>query len=74
MKTTRIRKERIKRGWTQNFVADYCGVAAQTVCDWEKGRHRPTYDTLDKLEELFGLSHRELFAPADDEKPFSSTN
>jgi len=73
MKTTRLRIERSKRGWTQNYVADYCGVAAQTVCDWEKGRHKPTYDTLDKLEELFGLRRPELFAICDND-PFSSTN
>ena len=70
MKTTRIRKERIIRGWTQNYVAGYCGVAAQTVCDWEKGRHKPTYDTLDKLEELFGLKRPELFALVNDDDSF----
>ena len=74
MNTTRIRIERIKRGWTQNYVADYCGVAAQTVCDWEKGRHKPTYDTLDKLEELFGLRRPALFEIVNDSEPFSSTN
>lgn len=60
-----LRKERIARGWTQAYVAEQCGVSYQVVCDWENGRRKPSYEVLCKLEDLFQLSHRELFAPAD---------
>lgn len=66
-KSTRLRKERIKKGWTQNYVADYCDVSPQTVCDWEKGRHRPSYDALDKLEELFCMNRPQLLEQMSDD-------
>ncbi len=59
-----MRQERIRRGWTQEYVAQKCGVSMQTVCDWEKNRRKPSYDVLVKLENLFGLTHRELFGAA----------
>ncbi|QIB69757.1 helix-turn-helix transcriptional regulator [Aminipila butyrica] len=75
MKTiiTRLRIERINRGWTQEYVADELGISKTSVHDIEKGKQLPSYKVLVKLENLFNLSHRELLA-AVDEKPFSPTN
>lgn len=56
-----MRRERVKRGWTQEYVAEKCGVSPQVVCDWERGRRKPSYAVLVKLEDLFGMTHRELF-------------
>lgn len=65
-----LRQERIQRGWTQEYVAEKCGVSPQTVCDWENNRRKPSFDVLVKLLELFGYDDfRPLFAPADDDKP-----
>ena len=61
---TRMKVERKKRGWTQQYVAEKCQVSFQTVCDWENYRRKPSYDVLCKLEDLFGMSHRELFGAA----------
>lgn len=59
-----MRRERIRRGWTQDYVAQKCGVSVQTVCDWEKNRRKPSYDILVKLLELFECNDpRLLFAP-----------
>lgn len=59
-----MRQERIKRGWTQDYVAKKCGVSYQTVCDWENNRRKPSYDVLVKLLELFECNDpRLLFAP-----------
>ena len=60
--TPALRQERVKRGWTLTFVADACGVSAQAVCDWEHNRRRPSYEVLVRLEDLFQLNHRTLFA------------
>lgn len=66
MSTIRLRQERINRGWTLEFVALKTGTKKQSVCDWEKCRHIPSYKVLVKLENLFNLSHRELFAQLPD--------
>lgn len=72
MKTT-IRQERIKRGWTQKYVAEKCDVSVQLVCDWENNRRKPSYDVLVKLLDLYGYNDpRQLFAAAD-EDTLSST-
>lgn len=66
-----ITKEREKRNWTQIYVASELGTTKQSVCNWEKGRSFPRKNILDNLETLFNLTHRELFAPAKEEDPFS---
>lgn len=63
--TVALRNERIKRGWTLDFVAKACDVSAQAVCDWEHNRRKPSYEALTKLEDLFEVSHRELFGAPD---------
>lgn len=60
-----MRQERIRRGWTQIYVAQKCGVSIQTVCDWENNRRKPSYDVLVKLLDLFDYSDpRKLFGAA----------
>lgn len=61
-----IRQERIKRGWTQKYVANKVGVTLSTVQKIETGQRAPSYDVLVKLENLFKLPHRQLFAVIDD--------
>lgn len=64
-----LRQERIRRGWTQEYVAEKCGVSPQTVCDWENNRRKPSYNVLVKLLDLFEYNDiRLLFAPADEKK------
>lgn len=62
MKKMALAQERINRNWTQQYVAEKCGVSPQTVCDWENSRRKPSYDVLVKLLDLFGYSDpRKLF-------------
>lgn len=56
-----IRQERIKRGWTQEFVAKQAGLTLTAIQKIETGQRNPSYPVLVKLEDLFGLPHRELF-------------
>lgn len=56
--------ERSKRGWTQSYVAQKTGIARTMVALLETGKRKPSYEVLVKLEDLFGMTHRELFAEA----------
>lgn len=70
----KLTTERKRLCLTQVQLAQKIGASPQLVCDWEKGRSFPSRALLIKLEDLFDMTHRELFAPANDDKPFSSTN
>ena len=60
-----LRQERIKRGWTQDYVAQKCGVSYQTVFDLENSRRKPSFDVLVKLLDLFYINDpRTIFAEA----------
>lgn len=68
-----IRKERIKRHWTLDYVAEKTGTSKATIQMIETGQRKPSYDVLVKLEDLFHKNHRKLFAVADD-TPISHQN
>ena len=63
----KIRQERILRGWTQEYMAKSVSVTRTQISDIENGISKPSYEVLVKLEDLFNMDHRELFAPACDE-------
>ncbi|MGD9566860.1 MAG: helix-turn-helix domain-containing protein [Sedimentibacter sp.] len=71
MSTIRLRQERINKGWTLEYVANKLNVTKQSICDWEHGRHIPTYKVLSQLENLFNLSHRDLLQQVPDENILS---
>ncbi len=62
-----MRQERIRRGWTQGFVARQIGVSQQAVRQIECGQIKPSYAALIKLEDLFEMTHRQLFSIWEDE-------
>lgn len=65
-----LRQERIRRGWTQHFVAEQIGTTKTTVQMLETGQRKPSYDVLIKLLDLFGYSDpRALFGAATPNKP-----
>lgn len=67
-KITRMRYERIKNGWSLEYVADYLGITNQAVSKIELLKtQNPSYDILVKLENMFGLTHRQLFMLIDDD-------
>ena len=63
-----MKQERIKRGWTCEQVAEAVGVNAETIRLLETGQRNPSYHVLIKLENLFKLSHRQLFGDVPDLK------
>ncbi len=59
---SRMRYERIKKGWTLDYVSMQVGISNQAVSKIELMKTKnPSYNIIVKLENLFGLSHRELF-------------
>lgn len=56
-----MRKEREKRGWSCEYVAEKVGLSEEAIRLLETGQRNPSYPVLVKLEDLFQMSHRELF-------------
>ena len=67
MSKLRIRVERIDKDWTQEYVGQQVGITKVSIHDIETGKSKPSYDVLCKLENLFNLSHRQLFEVVDEE-------
>ena len=60
---TKMRYERIKNGWSLNYVASKVGISNQAISKIELQKTKnPSYDIIVSLEDLYGLSHRELFS------------
>lgn len=53
---------RIKKGYTQAYVAKELGVTPAAVSKWENGSAKPRYEALLKLAELLDVSSEELIA------------
>lgn len=61
MSTNYLRERRIKRGLSQNDVAQKLQVKRSTVSMWETDRSFPRADKLPQLARLLGCSIDELF-------------
>lgn len=63
VKMSRLRQERIKRGWTAEEVAKNIGVTTSAVLHWETNRTTPAVDSAIKLARLYKVDVNELFLP-----------
>lgn len=52
----KLRDKRKKLGFTLAYVSKHLGVAPCTYCAYEKGRRKPSFQTLVKLAKLYGCS------------------
>jgi transcriptional regulator with XRE-family HTH domain len=50
-----LRRARIARGWTQQFVADALGVKRTRVTQWELGKGNPHGAMIRSVALLLGL-------------------
>mgnify|MGYP001660680281 CR=1 FL=1 len=66
-----IKQDRISKGWTQANVARNLNITEQAYQLIETARRNPSYEVLVKIENLFGKTHRELFAVASDNPSIS---
>ncbi|AYG01786.1 helix-turn-helix domain-containing protein [Lactococcus allomyrinae] len=56
-----IKEYRKASGWSQSKLADKLFFTKSTVCDWEKGRTEPNFETLTKLIKLLHIDVIKLF-------------
>lgn len=56
-----IREERTTRRWSQNQLAEFCGVDQPTIQRWEKGKTWPQPKYVKKLAEVFHIDETDLF-------------
>src|SRR5436305_2613170 len=62
----RLRQERLRRNWSQNYVAEKLGTTKVTISRWERGSQQPNITSRQELCKLFGMSAEELgLLPAD---------
>lgn len=52
----RIKEEREKRQWTQDYLAETLNVSRQTISKWEVGSTYPDIDRLLQISNLFGIT------------------
>lgn len=55
-----MRQERIRRGWTQEYVANKIGITKAAIHDIEIGRRIGSIPVWDALEDLFQIPQRIL--------------
>ena len=63
---SQIKALRLRKGVTQESVAQHFGITAQAVSKWECGSSVPDIGMLPGLSAYFGVSIDELFALSDD--------
>jgi transcriptional regulator with XRE-family HTH domain len=60
MITSIIKRLRKNAGITQKNLASLCGVAQNTVSQWENGVATPTREHTRRLAEIFGMAFESL--------------
>src|SRR5436190_18844131 len=63
-----LQRERKKRGWAQEEVANKIGGHSKTVSRWERGLSTPSLYYQQKLAEIFEQSIEELGFPIEPEE------
>lgn len=64
-----LRKYRLERGWTLDYVAKQIGVTKTAIHDLEVGKRIGSIPVWDALEDLFNLPQRQLREKAPDGNP-----
>lgn len=52
----RIHEFRLSKGLTQDEFAEKCGLSRSTVARYEAGVVTPSFDTLQRMAKVFGIS------------------
>ncbi len=63
----RLEEERLRRGWTQQELADRVEVSRQTVISLERGRYNPSIILAFKLARLLDIRIEDLFTYEENE-------
>ena len=65
----RIKDARLRKGWTQQQLADAVGVSQPAIGLWERGKRDILADNLMALAKALGVSVEELAGMLDDQEP-----
>jgi transcriptional regulator with XRE-family HTH domain len=68
----RIKRNRIKVGWTQGDLAEKVGVSQMTVSNWEAGKAHPKPDQKAHIFSLLGVAKPEPKGSAEESAPETS--
>ncbi|MGW1802044.1 helix-turn-helix domain-containing protein [Streptomyces sp. NPDC001984] len=60
---------RNERGWSRKDLAERSGLSYPYISQLENGDREPSFDTLTKLAQTFGLAVDALLAPAANQRP-----
>ncbi len=58
--SSRIKRERARRGWRQKDLAEATGIARPNIARLESGRRMPKISTLHKIGQALGIPVEEL--------------
>ena len=71
----RLKKEREKRGWTQEYMANLLQIKIGTLSGYERNYRTPDMDMVSKIASLFGVSMDYLYGRDEsDEIPWWEKN
>lgn len=56
----KIKENRLKKEWTQGYLAELLNVSRSAVSSWEVGRNYPDLDTVIAISDLFDISLDQL--------------
>lgn len=61
-----IVKQREARGWSEYQLAERSGLPQSTISSWYKKNMTPSFASLEKVCEAFGITLSQFFAESDD--------
>ncbi|WP_208589495.1 helix-turn-helix domain-containing protein [Gracilibacillus suaedae] len=64
----KLKKERKRKSWSQEELAEKLFVSRQSVSKWENGQNFPNIEIIIKLSDLFGVTIDELLRSDDELK------
>jgi len=56
-----VREVRQRKKWTQQELADECGVSRPRISEIESGEYNPSVETIEKIAQKLGVSITRLF-------------
>ena len=55
-----LKEERIKKGTSQEELAQYCGISKSSVSKWENGITRPSIYQLPQIADFYNVTIQKL--------------
>ena len=62
----KLKEYRIRKGMTQEAVAESVGLTNKAICNYEKGIREPNIDMIKRLADLLDCTVDELLADPED--------